>query len=466
MTLNAGKCMMHEEPTMVTGANRAPLRMRLHQFLASSRSIAPLRGLFHATVIVGLIAGCATTSEPGARPAAKERAQASPLLQVGAASGEINPAAGVMLAGYGYNRRCTGVHDPLYAKAVVFDDGVTPVALVVIDSFGLQYPTIQEIRTAAAAKVTAIELPAERILVQSTHTHCAPDTVGLWGATPNVSGVNPEYLAKVVATASEQVARAVAARVPAYIVHSSGETRGWVANRSQPEKLDTSVTVLQCVDEDGDTIASLTHFACAPSVLDSKTTLVSADFVGAFYRSMNQTLDGEHLFLQGAIGGWVQPVAELRTFPKAREYGVELARTVVRALGDPKVLTDGTIRFNHKTLTIPVTNTHFQEMTEAGVMLRPYAETVETEVAWFAVGDAQFATHPGASTPALGWATKDLMNSGPRFVLGLGLDALGFILTHDFFQEKDIPHAEYLVSMSVGPDAAPAVMDALRAIIP
>ena len=371
-----------------------------------------------------------------------------------------------MLGGYGYNRRCTGVHDPLHAKAVVFDDGVTPVALVVVDSIGLQYTTVQEIRAAASQKVTEFVLPPERIIVQSTHTHCAPDTIGLWGSDPKVSGVNAEYMAKLVATAADQVARAVANREPAFLLHSEGECRGWVVNRSEPNNLDTSVTVLHIVDADGETIATLGHFACDPTVLDTKATLVSSDFVGAYYRSMNATLEGEHLFLQGPIGGWVQPDASLHTFPEAQEFGIDLARSVIRVLADAKVIRDTAIRFNRKVFTVPVANAHFKEMSAAGVMLRPYGETVETEVAWFAVGPAQFATHPGEATPDLGGQTERLMDTGPKFVLGLGLDALGYILPEKFYGGSSIPHAEYLESMSPGPEAAPAMMQALQEIVP
>lgn len=425
-----------------------------------------------AQLLLAGIAGCATTSEPPSTAASTANAEpsvgpkAGPMLKVGVSSAEINPSAGVMLAGYGYNRRCTGVHDPLYAKAVVFDDGTTPVALVVVDAIGLQYTTVQEIRTAASQKVADIALPPERIVVQSTHTHSAPDTVGLWGPEPNVSGVNPDYMARLVATAADQVARAVAARKPAFLLHSEGECRGWAVNRSQPDELDTSVQVLQCVDEDGESLVTLTHFACTPAVLDSKTTLVSADFVGAYYRSMEVTLDGEHLFLQGAAGGWVCPAEGTQTFPQAGDYGVDLAGTVVRALANAKVVRDATIRFDRKVIPVPIANTHFKEMTAAGVMLRPYGDTVETEVAWFAVGPIQFATQPGEPTPALGRATEQLMDTGPKFVLGLGLDALGHLLPAEFYESNDIPHAEYLVSMSPGPEAAPAIMQALQEIIP
>src|SRR5690606_30896435 len=130
-----------------------------------------------------------------------------------------------------------------------------------------------------------------------------------------------------------------------FVLHARGECRGWAVNSAQPQQIDTSVDVLQCVNEDGENLVTMTNFACTPSVLNSKTTLVSADFVGAFYRSMEATLDGEHLFLQGATGGWVKPVEGLGSFPQAREYGVDLAGTVVNALANAKPIRDAALTF-------------------------------------------------------------------------------------------------------------------------
>jgi hypothetical protein len=52
----------------------------------------------------------------------------------------------VWLAGYGQNRRATGVHDPIFSRAVVFKDGQTKIAMVVADVVGLFYPTVLNIR--------------------------------------------------------------------------------------------------------------------------------------------------------------------------------------------------------------------------------------------------------------------------------------------------------------------------------
>jgi hypothetical protein len=87
-------------------------------------------------------------------------------------------------------------------------------------------------------------------------------------------------------------------------------------------------------------------------------------------------------------------------------------------------------------------------------------------VAWFAIGDAQFATHPGETAPEFAEQTKARMKTGPKFVLGLGLDHLGYICPERYFQDKTIKFSDYLTDMSPGPKAGAAMMAALASIIP
>ena len=396
-------------------------------------------------------------------------AKAAELL-VGVASATINPPIGIFLAGYGQDRKATGIHDDLRARAIVFDDGKTPVALVVLDLISVQYPTTQRIREAVAAKVTEIELPPERIFTQAIHTHCGPDTIGIYGAGPAQSGLDPEYMAQLVETAAEQVARAVANRQPARLVTAQTECAGWAVNDSEPEILDNSAVILQCLAADGASIATLTNFACHPTVLDGDTTEVSCDWTGYFYTRMAAGLPGEHLYLQGDIGGWIQPKTPERTFALAEQYGEDLAGKVLAALHETRPVAGTPIQTARKVFDMPQQNERFRMMTTMGLVdqNRSFSgDTVKTEVAWFAVGEAQFATHPAEAAPEYAEETRKLMDSGPKFILGLGIDHLGYFCPSRYFEDTEsIPHADYLTSMSPGPQSGPSMMEALASIIP
>jgi hypothetical protein len=388
---------------------------------------------------------------------------AAPALRgqwrVGASSAPVNPAPGAFVAGHTLDRRFTGVHDDIFVKAVVVSDPRSSVAILTFDCIGLLHPQLEDIRRSVAIRLPGFD--TTRIVMSSTHTHTGPDVVGLWGPDRLRSGVDTAYLARLVATAADQLVLAWAARVPAradYAVSTHGE--GWVYNISRPGHLDRSLVTLRFRDTAGRHVATLTNFACHPTILDGAFEAVSSDYVAGFYRRMDSVFGGVNLFLQGAIGGWVQPEREEKSFERAFFRGRGLADAVRGALRHPKPLPGREVGFASQRVRLAVDNPGFRMLAQAGVIRRAIGDSVTSEVALFRIGEARFATHPGESTPAMSLRTRALLPaSGPRFVLGLGMDALGYILDGGFFAgPARPPHAEYLCSMSLGPATSEAVM--------
>lgn len=390
-------------------------------------------------------------------------------FRAGAAQGVITPPVGAFIAGDAVNRKFTAVHDDLYAKAAVLDDGATAIALVAIDCIGLTYLDIEKIRAEGARLGANPRLNAARIVVGSTHTHCGPDVVGIWGPEQLVSGRDEAYIQRLIDTAAQQVQRAAAALAPARLLHAettAGED--WVVNDCEPELIDRAVVTVQAVGDDGKSIFTVTNFACHPTILDAVVDQVSADYLYGFYNGMGERYPGAHLFFQGAIGGWIQPNKQTRDFNTIDTLGRGVAARVVSALDSAKPVDRPTLRLATKKFNFAVENPGWKLLAQMGVIKRAITDTVETEVTWFAAGPVQFATHPGETSPQFGLDTKALMpGPGPKCVLGLTQDALGYILKPSYFEEGTAtPHAEYLTGMSLGPKTGPDMMDALRAIIP
>src|SRR5689334_7635223 len=82
--------------------------------------------------------------------AATRAAPAEAPLHAGFAEEDITPEVGgaspVYLAGFGQNRKATGVHDPLKARAVVLTHGKAKVALASVDVVGLFLPSVARVR--------------------------------------------------------------------------------------------------------------------------------------------------------------------------------------------------------------------------------------------------------------------------------------------------------------------------------
>ena len=70
-------------------------------------------------------------------------------MQAGFGEADITPKVGgkpVYLAGFGQNRKATGVHDPLKARAVVLKHEDRKLALVSLDVVGFFYPNVVRVR--------------------------------------------------------------------------------------------------------------------------------------------------------------------------------------------------------------------------------------------------------------------------------------------------------------------------------
>lgn len=271
---------------------------------------------------------------------------------------------------------------------------------------------------------------------------------------------------KMLVDVSVSVIEKALDRRQAATVHYAETNYGeeWVYNISKPDQLDRSLTMMQFRDQNGNSIASLTNFACHPTFMDGVTNQVSADYPGGFYAELDEKLHGTNLFLQGAIGGWVQPEHEEKTFENAMHRGKELAGVVINSLEHSKTMDSVQIRYRSKIFSLPVSNPGFQQLSSLGVIKRVVTDSVKTEIAWFEIGNAKFVTHPGETSPIYGLNSKDFMKtSGPKFVLGLGMDGLGYIVTPDFFDfTNEVPHSEYLTGMSIDREAGPLMMKVIK----
>lgn len=95
-----------------------------------------------------------------------------PSLQAGAAAVDITPQQFPMNMPGGFSANMAEkAHDPFHARALVLADGVTQVALVVVDNLGAGPDVLDEVKAIASTKTG---IPADKMLICSTHTHSGP----------------------------------------------------------------------------------------------------------------------------------------------------------------------------------------------------------------------------------------------------------------------------------------------------
>ena len=136
-------------------------------------------------------------------------------LKVGAASVDITPPLGTPMAGYYAERAAEGVHDPLYAKAIVLERDGKKVALVGLDLIATTFGIVAEARR-MIEETTGIE--GADVMISATHAHTGPILQGKGDRIHPFGGKNPltvKYGERLPGMIAEAVRKAEAKLRPA-----------------------------------------------------------------------------------------------------------------------------------------------------------------------------------------------------------------------------------------------------------
>ncbi len=464
-----------------------------------------------ATVLRAFLVPLAFLSLCNRAPAAD-----APLF-VGIAETNITPKLGarpVFMAGFGQNRKATGVHDPLMARAIVFKHGGKSIALVSVDLVGFFNPAVRSVRR---------QLPGfDYVCVSSTHNHEGPDTLGLWGPSPFTSGVDPEYMKHVEAQVVAAVRAAAAAARPARARIGTARAPELLHDGREPYVKHDELVAVQFLDPAADKVTGLlVQWNCHPETLDSKNTQLSADFVGPTVVSLKKQYGCPVIYLTGTVGGLMtslhvplkddagKPLAD-GTVAKTTRYGEEVARLAVKALSEAKPVRLTPLEARGKDVFMPLDNRLYQVGRQLGVLPReaftwdggPTHGTptddktpgkrlaMRTEVGWLRLGELEAALIPGEIYPELVLDKvqdppdpgADFPNApvepgiykqlqGPyRMLIGLANDEVGYIIPKRQWDEKPPfcygrSKMQYGEVNSVGPETAPILCNAFKELV-
>ena len=383
--------------------------------------------------------------------------RAAAELRAGAASVKITPSLSrtVFIGGYEQNRIAESVHDDLWARALVLDDGQTRMAIVVCDLVGMSNYRVQRIR----ARIRSV--PPEKVLIATTHVHSGPDTLGLWGKGPLSSGLDPTYMAELeekVTTAVENAARD--ARPARLAVGTTDVPEGLVYNSREPIQ-DKQLTGLRFTDRDGKTIASMIHYGAHPEVNKSKA--LTSDFVHYVREAVEKRFGGVSLFLNGALGGMVTPKVSAHSFEEMQRVGEGVGKAAVQALEKAEPETETRIAVRSKRVQLPLENQGFKLLAGAKILDGDLkGDRVDTEVWRIDLGRVTWMSIPGEILPKPALALKQMLPGKYRMILALGNDELGYILDPEDF---DKPLYKYERSMSLGRQTWPLLFAAARELL-
>lgn len=407
------------------------------------------------------------------------------------------PARGIRGEGVGL----VGEGDGISCRAVVLEQGNTRLAIATIDTVGYFYDEVLAIRELLG------DQDIDWLVVHATHNHEGPDTMGLWGSALLEPGFDPDYRAQVRMTIVDAVTQAAAGleevgtitvgRGDASTAHQGDPDKGIrnVSNDSRdPFVVDEAVDVLHLANTDGDTIVTLINYASHPESLADENTLLTADYVHALRKTVEDGsswtqaedhpgLGGTAVFISGALGGMMTPLGITTTSPDGDDWSTgefEKADTIGQLVGEIAVdaITEGgetiaapRLEFAVQPFLAEVINDGFKLLFMQGIFDREVVERgnkqyIRTEMGVIELGPLRMVTVPGELLPELavggydgsqmftaevelidpnnpnppaldeapeGPYLKDRLASDYTWIIGLGNDELGYILpAYDF----------------------------------
>ncbi len=455
---------------------------------------------------------------PPPRPAKRSEAfrQTLPALKAGFGEADITPPLDkgpVYIAGFGHNRKALKAHDPLFARAVVLNDGKQKIALVSVDLVGFFRDNVRNVRK---------ELPGfHHVLVSSTHTHEGPDTLGLWGPNPLASGADPAYLKRVEEQVVKAVKQADGRAAPVKASLGTVKAPELLHDSREPEvKHDELVALMLRSTKDNRPAGVVVQWNCHPETLDSKSRELSADYVGVTVARLRERWKCPAVYFTGTVGGLMTTIrvpvkdSDGKALPegswqKTERYGVLLADKATRALERARAVRLTPIEARTREVFVPMDNKLYALARQVGVLKRdaylwsgdpskaepaPPGETkkplcMKTEVGLLRLGDLEIAAIPGEIYPELVLGkVQDPVDPGADFpqapvepgiyaqmrgphkmLVGLANDEIGYIIPKRQW-DLEAPYcygrkkAQYGEVNSVGPEAAPILCGAFRSL--
>ena len=409
------------------------------------------------------------------------------------------------IAGMSNKKPANGVHDDVWSRVMVIDDGKTRIAMVSLDLIGFMHDDVVDIR-----KMLPKELNIDYTLIASTHTHENEDMMGIWGPNEWTSGVNPESLKYVKSQTVAAIKEAVKNIRPANLIFAedlSGEDGKYIKDTRKPIVKATGIHLMQVVDaKNGSTMGTVINWANHPETLWSKNLLISSDFPHYVREALekgvyngdelvHKGLGGVTVYFSGAIGGLMAPHPSLPmphpfkdtllakpTFAKAKLIGDQIAILSLNALrnsGD--TIKRSNISLRAKTLNMPLENDMFKVAGGISLIKRGLPELFKTrtEVGAIKIGPAMFLSIPGEIYPEIIYGgieapegrefdiqpmetppIQEIIKDKYKFYIGLSNDEIGYMVPKSewdtgkpyLYNDEGDTYGE---ENSLGPDTAP-----------
>jgi len=377
------------------------------------------------------------------------------MLLAGVSEVDMTPQVGAPMGGYGSRIPpfSTGVNDPIYARALVLDDGEDKVAIVTMD---LVYPGSTMHRDICEKIHAETGIEKTNLLICASHTHSGPD--------PDLTlpGIKEEFVEKISSAIIEADKNKKAARIGI----GSSYDYDLSMNRRHPNgPTDPEIGIIKVDDLEGDPMAVLVNFAAHATVLRQENKRFSADYPGYMARKVQSEMGGDVvvMYANGAEGDLETRALSYvgdedftvdAQYAAASEMGEELAEDVLGILDEIETVPYMDIKAKFKIAKLPPAriSKHFlwfifwsppymgQNIPSMPCDIPIPKDTIRpshTMVQAIKIGDSVLVTIPGEAIAEIGLNIKDQsgkMGFEHTFVIGLANQYIGYVPTYEEYE--------------------------------
>lgn len=407
-------------------------------------------------------------------------------LTAGVATIDLTPPTemNAALGGYGerMSRPAEGVHDPIFAKALVVSDGSRRFALVTADALAFPPP----IKPAVVRRLAEAGVVCDEVMLLPSHSHTSIDMSAIHPGNvfgiPQIGIYQPELYEMVVGRLVDVVRRAGSELQPAAVGTSDLELDGWNRNRREKGGLtDPTLTVTRIDTFEGEPLVVLVHFTAHPTFMGAEHMLFSGGWPGHMQRRL-ESLIGRDVVVMYANGaqGDVSPVARPDSGPSrwdvAKAYGEQLALEAQKVWQNATPSSDAAFGFHTQTIELPQRVWHGDFMETGGkeyslsekllAKMLPLMFPSQTDAVSLRLGELLIVGVPGELTARLGQHIENeaaAITGAKHVVIGGLADAwISYILTEDEYRSGGYEASVSFYGPTLGKTVVTGALEGLK----
>ncbi len=346
-------------------------------------------------------------------------------LTAGVARVDLTPPLDLKapLGGYGerMNRPAEGVHDRIFAKALVLGQGSQKFALVTVDIVGFPPP----LKPALLERLAADGWSSEQLMLLASHSHTSIEMNAINPANtfqiPQIGIYSPRVYEFVLDRLVQVVRDAERQPQPVLVGTSSAAIDGWNRNRRGGAIVDKELTVTRIDTTQRKPLAVLVNFTAHPTFMSGEDMWFSGDWPGHLQRTI-ESLIGEGvtaMYFNGAEGDQAplgRPGAGESHWERAERYGRDLGIVAYKQWQSTKTHPDSTLAYHSHKIALPDRTWHPDFMKTGGAEygfnetllkeMLPRMFPTQAESVSLRLGDLVIVGIPGEMAASLGMKIK------------------------------------------------------------